>query len=242
MKDFKKRVLKVIDKSDIILEVLDARFPHWTRIPTLERIIKSKGKKLILVLNKCDMISKELAEKWKKELEKEYPCVFISAKYRMGTRFLRKKIKELAPKLPVIVGVVGLPNVGKSSLINILKGKTVCPVSSWAGFTKGEQIVKISKNIYLYDSPGVYIEKFPEKQLLIIGSKNPEQSDLVEEAAQEVLEYLRDNFSEIFDKYFSSTDLEFIARKYNFYLKEGKPDIRRAAIFVLKKFHNWEFK
>jgi ribosome biogenesis GTPase A len=244
-KNFKKRVLKIIDKCDIILEVVDARFPDLTRNKTLEKIIKSKGKDLLIVINKCDILNKDQLEKWKKEFEKEYPCVYISAKKRLGTKILRAKLREMARKYnkdKVIVGVIGFPNVGKSSIINILKGRKVCPVSAIAGYTKGEQLVKISNKLYLYDSPGIYLEKIPDEILYIVGAKNPEHAPDIEYLATKILEYMRDNFYDIFDKYFNSIDLEFIARKYNFYMSGGRPDTKRAAQFVLKKWINWDFK
>jgi len=161
----------IIETSDIILEVLDARFIEETRNGPLEQKIRDKGKKLIYVFNKADLI-KEKDVNFSKELR---PFVFFSCLERKGAKQLRSLIKQEAktlakvekktlmhdkPKLTefkdyLTVGVIGYPNTGKSSVINFLIGKSAAPTASEAGFTKGFQKFKLSNGLYLIDSPGV---------------------------------------------------------------------------------------
>src|SRR4030042_2166696 len=108
---------------DIILEILDARFPKEMQNKEIEKLIKDKGKKVIYVLNKSD-----LTRKRDKSLN---PRVFVSCKNRKGINELRDKIKQEAAKFKstgdfnrVHVGIVGYPNTGKSSLINLLIRRT----------------------------------------------------------------------------------------------------------------------
>jgi len=162
-------VMPVVNSSDIVLEILDARFIDETRNKEIEERITKQNKKIIYVLNKIDLVS--LGELHKKiELENLRPYILFSCKERKGLRELRNRIKIEAKRilkdkrdLPsdfkylhlAYVGVIGYPNTGKSSVINMLMGKTVAPSSPIAGFTKGMQKLKLSENIMLLDTPGI---------------------------------------------------------------------------------------
>lgn len=160
--EFPEITQKVINNSDIILEVLDARFIEETRNKEIEKLVLKNKKKLIFVINKSDLINKDKIKK--EELSEIYPYVFVSAKARKGTKELRNRIKIESKKVENIidketgrisVGIIGYPNTGKSSLINTLKGKRVAGTGSEAGFTKGLQKIKLSEGLLLVDSPGV---------------------------------------------------------------------------------------
>ncbi len=230
-----KRVRKIINEADILLEVLDARFPDLTRIPVYEKYVKKLGKPLILVLNKCDLVPKEYAEDWKALLSKEYPTVFVSTRMRWGSRKLRNAIKEQAPSFPVKVGVFGYPNVGKSSLINLLKGRGVSSVSPRAGYTRGEQIVRISRKIYLIDTPGIIYPR-SEEILLLIGGLEPERAEDPELAAEILIRNLH-AMGEM-----EESTLEEYAKRRKFFLKGGEPDTWRAAVDILRRWQRGEIK
>ncbi len=154
---------KVVEDSDIILEILDARFIQETRNEDIEMDIKNKKKRIIYVLNKSDLVEKSnllLPDSLS-------PYVLVSATGRKGIKKLRDRIKIEAKKVEkkpedyhkIIVGIVGYPNTGKSSLINSLKGKRSAGVGSDAGFTKSMQKIKLSQDIVLLDSPGIIPQK-----------------------------------------------------------------------------------
>ena len=185
---------QVIENSDVILEVLDARDPLNCRNKELENKIKSGkySKKIILVLNKIDLIPIQNAIDWQKYLSNEFPCVLFKSNTQIQSSNLSqsnlfdKNLKEqkeyisdilkgnksiggeellnilknysridAGSKSNIVVGVIGIPNVGKSSLINSLtRGKSV-GVSNTPGFTKGLQEVILDNNIRLLDCPGV---------------------------------------------------------------------------------------
>jgi len=185
---------QVIENSDVILEVLDARDPLTCRNKDLENKIKSgkNSKKIILVLNKIDLIPVQNAIDWQKYLSNEFPCVLFKSNTQTQSTNLSqsnlfdKNLKEQKEyisdilkgnksiggeellnmlknysridggnKSNIVVGVIGIPNVGKSSLINSLtRGKNV-GVSNTPGFTKGIQEVILDNNLRLLDCPGV---------------------------------------------------------------------------------------
>jgi ribosome biogenesis GTPase A len=157
---------KIIDSSDIILEVLDARFIKETQNREIESKIKEQKKEIIYVLNKSDLIAGGKLHGLK-DFKILQPNIPISCKERRGIRELRDKIKAISKKIEtpadskfnkITVGVIGYPNTGKSSMINLLIGRTSAPVGSQAGFTKGIQKLKLSQGIMLLDSPGVIPE------------------------------------------------------------------------------------
>lgn len=134
---------KVIDSSDVIIHVLDARDPIGTRCYNVERHLakEAKHKQLIYVLNKCDLVPAWVTEKWKRTLEKEHPTIAFHASITNPfgksalINILRQFSKLHSDKKQISVGLVGYPNTGKSSIINTLKQKRVCTVAPVAGIS-----------------------------------------------------------------------------------------------------------
>tara|TARA_Y100000310_G_C20696751_1_gene826245 strand:- start:3877 stop:4614 length:738 start_codon:yes stop_codon:yes gene_type:complete len=238
MKSFTSVVNKVIDNSDIILEIIDARFIKETRNKDIELRIKKRNKILIHVINKCDFVNKGYLNKFKNSLEN---CVFVSAKEHLGMSLLREKIKILASqnnlKKP-IVGVIGYPNVGKSSLINSLKGSKSAKTSSEAGFTKGQQFLKIRNEFLMIDTPGVISkEKTTERDLVLVGAKNP---SMIQDPDLAVIKLLTKNPGKL-EKHYDvnlkndkEATIEDIAIKLNLKKKGDEPDIERASRKILQ--------
>jgi len=229
---------KVIEKSDIILEVLDARFVKDTTNKDVERKVKAKNKILIQVINKADYVDSRKLDSVKKKL---INGVVVSVKDRVGLSFLRNKIKILANKNKmdqVVVGVVGYPNVGKSSLINVLKGRRSAKISSEAGFTKGEQYVRISRNILMIDTPGVMTKEIrDEEELVLIGAKNPHTIKDPDMAVMKLMQEHPDFFGKKYNvkvKDDLEATIEEIALKLNLKKKGNMPDIERASRKILK--------
>lgn len=204
MKDLKN----VIEQSDVVLEVLDARDPNGCRNIEMEHQVIAQDKKLVLVLNKIDMVPSENARDWLKILRDEFPTVLfksttqnqrnnLSSKislhkssltdrkemvetmlqsskaigtdnlFQLLKNYCRNDTSERKQKHSIIVGVIGFPNVGKSSLINSLKRSRVAATGNMPGFTKGIQEVYLDKDIILLDSPGVVLSKENSDSLIL---------------------------------------------------------------------------
>ncbi|MFA4960387.1 MAG: GTPase [Candidatus Pacearchaeota archaeon] len=249
-------VRKVIDISDIILEVLDARFIEETRNFELENKIKDLGKKIIFVLNKCDLVD---VSKLEKELDRKmYPYVFVSSKTGQGAKDLRNRIKieakrvEMEEKIRIQVGIIGYPNTGKSSLINLITRKGSAKISKQAGFTKGLQKIRLTDEIQILDTPGVIPdEKYSnskEENLsfdAMVGArsfndvKNPE--DIVYFLMQKNSKKI-EKFYEIDAKGDSQILIEELGKKKGFLKKAGETNIDRTARAILRDWQEGKIR
>ncbi len=241
---------KILEQSQIILEVLDARFVEETRNKEMEREIMEKNNKIIYVINKSDLNPEPG--------NLPSPSVSVSCKNRKGIKNLRTMIKILASKIPknkegkVIVGVIGYPNTGKSSLINLLIGRGSAGTGADAGFTKGIQKLRLSGEITLLDSPGVIPQKeYSSSDTKIISRntklgarshsqiKNPEQA--VDELAREFPGMLEEHYKINADND-SEILLETLGRRKNFLLKKGKIDTDKTARLILKDWQEGKIR
>eukprot|EP00899_Mesostigma_viride_P011753 jgi/Mesvir1/20579/Mv14820-RA.1 len=183
---FYRDLTKVLEAADVIVEVLDARDPQGCRCFEVERMAAAANKRVVLLLNKIDLVPRDVVEKWLAYLREEFPCVafkcntvsgqrshlgqkkggavsgaaeLLQTSDALGADTLLQLIKNYARnekmKMAVTVGVVGFPNVGKSSLINSLKRARVANVGATPGVTKSLQEVTLDKHVRLLDCPGV---------------------------------------------------------------------------------------
>ena len=205
-----KVVREVIDEADVVVEVVDARDPIGTRNRKLERLAQESGKPLLIVMNKADLVPKEWAEEYKRK--SEVPVVFISARERRGTGILRREIKKLARPLieeqeKVKVALIGYPNVGKSTIINTLKGKKAVKTAPIPGYTKGKHLIRLSKRIWLLDSPGVVpIDDFDE--LVIKGGFPADKIDEPVKPALKLISRILETRKEALTERFGIEDFE----------------------------------
>ena len=244
MSSFYNHLQKVLFEADVILEVIDARFPDIMRNYGIERHVKQKGKELILVLNKSDLISKSRSEKLKQELSKEFNCVFISTKKHAGLNRLKAFLSMQTKKFnrSIKVGIVGFPNAGKSSLINSIIHRRSAKTSAQAGYTKGEQLIRLSESIYFLDSPGII--PFNEEdffKLMLVNAKSVNQLRDIEDLALSLIEFIQARNPIVLRKFYSfkkeTTDaddvLAEIAIAKNRLLKQGRPDLIAASRILI---------
>jgi len=249
---------KIIEDSDIILEVLDARFVDETRNEGFEEKVKSKNKILIYVFNKSDLVDKSKL----KSFENLKPRVFVSSTERRGIKDLRSLIKKLAKKIEnpvdkdgsgkIAVGVIGYPNVGKSSLINVLIGKGSAGTSSQSGFTKSLQKLKLSESVVLLDSPGVIPDKeysSSDKGKIAKHAKvGARDFGKVKDPEMAVFEIMKD-YSKNIEKFYgikaggdSEELIEQLGRKKGFMKRGGKVNEDKTARLILKDWQSGKIK
>ncbi|HIP65464.1 MAG TPA: GTPase RsgA [Pyrodictium sp.] len=242
----------LIRRADVVLEVLDARDPISTRSRRLERMVKALGRKLIIVINKSDLVPRDVAEKWKKIFEDMgYYAVYMAARDHKGTRVLRRAIREVSDTTPTIVAVTGFPKTGKSTIINALKGRhaaSTSPIPGSPGYTKQAQLYRIGENLYMIDTPGIIpVEGGPLESVL--RGKPPEQlEDPVKPAMMLLERALRYNPLAVKEAYgIDETDpykiLELIALKRGWrYKTTGEPLIEEAAKAVIRDYHEGKLR
>lgn len=248
MPSFWRHVKQVIQQSQIVIEVLDARNVEESRNKEIEDKVKSANKKLLFVINKCDLAEGKKLDKYKRILR---PSVFISSKDHFGTTILKKKILELSKGKETTVGILGYPNVGKSSLINALSGRGAAKTSSRSGFTRGVQKIRVDNKIMVLDTPGVlpYKEKDEAKHAKISAVdysqlKDPEIAALkfIKEHKEIVINCynLNENSKEELDD--CEEILEKLAYKLKRLLKGNKPDLESTSRTLLKDWQSGKIK
>ncbi|XP_051966931.1 guanine nucleotide-binding protein-like 3 [Xyrauchen texanus] len=264
---------KVIEASDVIVEVLDSRDPLGCRCPQLEEtVLKHDGKKkLLFILNKIDLVPKENVEKWLKYLEAECPTFVFKASTQLQDRtVLQKKQRaanavldhsraascfgsdsllqalcDLANKKDdesmLKIGVVGFPNVGKSSIINSLKEIRACNVGVQRGLTRCMQEVHISKRLKMIDSPGIVAAPCNPGDVMALRSLQVEEKEECPlEAVRTLLKQC--NQQHIMLQYNVPdyrNSLEFLttfAKKRGFLQKGGVPNTELAATAFLNEW------
>lgn len=191
-----REVRKVIEQSDVVILVLDARDPEGTRCLETEQMAKDASKKLIYVMNKSDLIPAENLQAWLKHYKSEkmltVPFESIGFKkpekddegeekpesaqdknkqklmdllFKYARKFAEKRSQE-----NIVAGVVGFTNVGKSSLINVLKGKIIVPSGSSPFITRAMRQVRLSDAVTVIDSPGIMAQAVQGSGLQLLRS------------------------------------------------------------------------
>ncbi|KAI9682074.1 MAG: GTPase required for pre-60S ribosomal subunit nuclear export and maturation [Caeruleum heppii] len=241
---------KVIDSSDVVIHVLDARDPLGTRCRSVEKYIKEEAahKHLIFVLNKCDLVPTGVAASWVRHLSKDYPTLAFHASitnsFGKGSliQLLRQFSSLHSDRKQISVGFIGYPNTGKSSIINTLRKKKVCTVAPIPGETKVWQYITLMKRIYLIDCPGVVPPNGndSEEEILLRGVVRVENVQNPGQYIEAVLRKCKPQHIErTYDVrgYSDANDfLEILARKGGRLLKGGEADVDGVAKMVLNDF------
>lgn len=243
---------KVIDSSDVVVQVLDARDPMGTRSTHIENFLKKEKahKHMILLLNKCDLIPVWVTQRWVSILSEEYPTMafYSSMRHPFGKgaliNLLRQFNKLHSERKQISVGFIGYPNVGKSSVINTLRSKKVCSVAPIAGQTKVWQYITLMKSIYLIDCPGVVppTQDNSDTGTVLKGVVRVENIKEPEEYIPAVLdrvrpEYLSKTYRIPQDWTDSNDFLTKIAMRSGRLLKGGEPDLPTVAKMILNDFN-----
>lgn len=198
-------IKRIITESDIVLEVIDARLVELSRNEEVEKLIEEVGRPVIYVVNKSDLVNKEKLKEQIKPLEDEGKnIVFVSDKNKMSYKILLYNIRKLfsecgkremterhvgdpkqrfrEAKADIVVGILGYPNVGKSSIINGLTHKKKMKVSKKAGTTHGIHWIKLDDEMKLIDSPGVIpLKNDTRKRVFPVSPNSKEHQKFVDD-------------------------------------------------------------
>lgn len=247
---------------DAVAELIDARTPMSSRNPEIDSMTASKPR--IVLLNKCDLADSNATSAWINYLKKEnVTALAIDCKSGKGINKLLPTLKatvlkELMEKrerngmsgAPIRLMILGIPNVGKSSLINRLAGGKRAKVEDRPGVTRTKQWVKLKDNTELLDMPGVLWPKFEDQsaavRLAFTGAISDDILD-IETLAMKLLVYLAKSYPQsLIERYkieFDDTDdglslLEKVGKKRGMVISGGEINTERAAITVLDEFRS----
>jgi len=256
-----ERLLKEkLNLVDVVIEVLDARLPISSSYNDIKKLLGDKPR--LLLLNKSDLVNPEEIKDWVKCIQDKSGCpvLTIDTKTNRNFKVIEKIVLELAePRIqalmakgllrrPARVVVVGLPNVGKSSIINKLTKSSKTKTGAKAGVTRQQQWVRINPNIDLLDTPGIIPMKQEDqlraKKLAFVNSvsENAYSSEIV---AKELLLLISENpkYTSLFKKYYGLSEdtelvLENISASRNWIRQGGEPDVERTSQYLLRDFRD----
>ena len=223
--------------------------PELSRNEEIENLVEQKGKTLVLILNKADLVSKNHIRTIFNQLKKEHNCFVVSGPKKIGTKRLRDWLIMQNKNNPELkIGVLGYPNTGKSSVINAIVMRKKAAVSARAGTTHGPQWISL-KGLRIIDSPGVIpLKQDDEIRYALIGSKNPEKIKNLELVASEILKLFHDNstINSFYGIQTLSKDIneiiEVIGRKKGFIKKGNEVDENRTAMQIIRDWQTGKLR
>ena len=254
MKKTRELIQENLKMVDLVIEVIDARIPVSSRNPIIDDLVKSKQR--IIVLNKSDLSDGAANDAWAEELRKDGSIVLqmncmsgqgVNQLFKTLTRLQDEKNKDQIRKKPLRMMIVGVPNVGKSSLINRMTGKKSAKTGDKPGVTRGKQWLALENGMQLLDTPGILWPKFEDPEvglnLAFCGSIKDEILDMAT-LALELIKVLAADYPElIMERYKLDSlsedgleNMEAIALKRGFILPGKRIDYERCAKTVLDEF------
>lgn len=256
MKKTRELIAENLKMVDIVIEVIDARIPVSSRNPIIDELVKTK--KRIIILNKSDLSDGKANAQWSDYFKKQGSMVLamncmsgggVNQLYKILNRLQDEKNEGQIRKKPLRMMIVGVPNVGKSSLINRMTGKKSAKTGDRPGVTKGKQWLGLENGMQLLDTPGILWPKFEDPEaglnLAFCGSIKDEILD-VATLALELIKVLQRDYPQLLkDRYKldeieedALTNMENIALKRGFILPGRRIDYERCAKTVLDEFRS----
>ncbi len=250
-----RKLKEQLSLVDAVIEVVDARLPESSMYDNITGLLKDKPR--LILLNKSDLTDKNELKKWISSLEEKYnaPIFLSDAKNSKDLNKIVKKAVELSePRIqaimkkgllrrPARVMVVGMPNVGKSSIINKLTRSSKTKTGAKAGVTRQQQWVRINPQLDLLDTPGIIpMRQDDQNSALKLAFVNgvSENAYSNEPVAQDLLDMLDEKYSSVVRAYYGIEEdeltLDNIALKRNWIISGGSPDVTRTAAYVLRDF------
>ncbi|PYZ93165.1 ribosome biogenesis GTPase YlqF [Salipaludibacillus keqinensis] len=254
----KRQVLEKLKLIDVVIEVVDARIPLSSRNPMVDEITSHKPR--LVLLNKSDLADQAVTDKWVTYFEdKGWASLVIDAQRGKGMKEIPLKVKELCkPLLDKFAAkgmnpralralILGIPNVGKSTVINRIANKKITKIGDRPGVTKSQQWIKVGKEIELLDTPGILWPKFEDQdvgfRLALTGAIKEEIFDF-QETVVFLLDYLKKNYPEKLKNRYNLTELpeevgelfDAIGKRRGCLVPGGIVDYDRVAEIVFRDF------
>ena len=256
MKKTRTLIQENLKMVDVVIEVIDARIPISSRNPLVDELIERKRR--IIALNKSDLADEKANKQWVRYFQElGHSVALINAMTGKGIpqlfRLLEdhrlEKNRERIVKKPFRIMIVGVPNVGKSSLINRLTRKRSTQTGDRPGITKGKQWLTMENGMQLLDTPGILWPKFEDPQvgrnLAFCGSVKDEIMDL-EDLAFDLIKTLSPRYGHLLVERYKISEvgeepletMEKIAEKRGFILSGNRFDYLRTARIVIDEFRS----
>lgn len=254
MKKTRELIAENLKMVDIVIEVIDARIPVSSRNPIIDELVKNKRR--LIILNKSDLSDPKANEAWAETFKKQGNLVLtmncmtgigVGQLYKLLSRLQDEKNEGQIRKKSLRMMIVGVPNVGKSSLINRMTGKKSAKTGDRPGVTKGKQWLGLENGMQLLDTPGILWPKFEDPQvglnLAFCGSIKDEILDTAS-LALELIKVLQRDYPQLLRERYKLDELdedalvnmEAIAAKRGFILSGKRVDYERCARTVLDEF------
>ena len=254
MKKTRELIQENLKLVDVCVEVLDARIPVSSRNPILAELTANKIR--VLVLNKSDLADEAKTAEWAEKLRQDGAYVLVTnCNTGAGSAALVKLLEKIRDeknegrerKKDLRLMIVGIPNVGKSSLINRLTGKKAAKTGNKPGVTRGKQWISLGEHMMMLDTPGILWPKFEDPKvglnLAFCGSIKDEIMDL-ETLGMELIGVLARDYPDLLSARYKLEgiadtpldNMENIARKRGFILPGKRIDYERTARTVIDEF------
>jgi len=256
----RREVTEKLKLVDIIFELVDARLPLSSRNPMIDQVIQQKPR--LIILNKMDMADEVETKKWIRYFEEQGTrAVAINSLDGRGLQLVTRTSKEiLAEKWDRMIAkgikprairamIVGIPNVGKSTLINRLSKKSLAKTGNMPGVTKAQQWIKVGKEIELLDTPGILWPKFEDPETgfkLAVTGAIKDSVIQMQELAIYALKFLEERYPERLKERYGiekvdedvAVAFEIIAKRRSFVLPGGEIDYDMTAEAIVRDIRN----
>jgi ribosome biogenesis GTPase A len=259
----KREVSEILKQIDVVIEIVDARTPLSSRNPMIEELVEQKPR--LVLLNKADLADPEITKKWHNYFESEFSkSLIVDAQKGKGINQIPGAVRILAAPLlekwkrkginprALRTLILGIPNVGKSTVINKLAGKRIANIGDKPGVTKKQQWIKVGKEMELLDTPGILWPKFEDEEvgyrLALTGAVKEEIFDF-QDTIVFFFKFMQKHYPALLKKRYDLEELpedilqlfDDVGRRRGCLVAGGEIDYDRVAELVFRDFRHGKF-